>query len=54
MCDAEDHVYLINDGVMASAIDPLNVANEKWSQTYVKMNYPDFFCNKITLPTPTT
>lgn len=54
LCDAQDVVYLINDGVLASTIDPLNVANEKWAKAYVKMNYPDFYCNKITLPTPVT
>lgn len=54
VCDTVGRVYFVNDGVLASAIDVVSYANEKWPKAYTQLNYPDFKCKPITPPLPST
>lgn len=52
MCDSFGRVYFVNDGVLASSINVVSYVNEKWPNAYTQLNYPDFKCKPVTLPTP--
>jgi hypothetical protein len=47
VCDPFGQVYIINNGVLASKINVLSFGNENWTDAYIALVYPDYYCIKV-------
>ena len=52
VCDPFGQVYIIKNGVLASKINVLSIGNEDWTNTYLALVYPDYYCIKVEPKTP--